>query len=171
MFSYRLQPVLRWRIVEKVEFPEETEPLEPSTWSANESTEGERKGERRTTSECVFLSSFYRVVRIKSWFMIWLNISSRFTCLYKCITLQTKRKKEPEDPWMTELLTIKRQRMEVEVRKAVALSGFLPHWKTINTCCSHYSQTLLFRASLQLVLSSAGRCRAHTQSKHHIVVV
>ena len=34
--------------------------------------------------------------------------------------LSDKRKKEPEDPWMAELLTIKRQRVEVEVRKAVA---------------------------------------------------
>nr|XP_022300425.1 uncharacterized protein LOC111108680 [Crassostrea virginica] len=32
-----------------------------------------------------------------------------------------KRKNEPEDPWMAELLAIKRQRVEVEVRKAVAL--------------------------------------------------
>ena len=35
--------------------------------------------------------------------------------------LSDKRKKEPEDPWMAELLAIKRQRVEVEVRKAVAL--------------------------------------------------
>ncbi|XP_078309333.1 uncharacterized protein LOC111131238 [Crassostrea virginica] len=32
-----------------------------------------------------------------------------------------KRKKEPEDPWMAELLAIKRQRVEAEVRKAIAL--------------------------------------------------
>ena len=35
--------------------------------------------------------------------------------------LSDKRKNEPEDPWMAELLAIKRQRVEVEVRKAVAL--------------------------------------------------
>ena len=35
--------------------------------------------------------------------------------------LSDKRKKEPEDPWMAELLAIKRQRVEVEVRKAIAL--------------------------------------------------
>ena len=75
--------------------------------------------------------------------------------------LSDKRKKEPEDPWMAELLAIKRQRVEVEVRKAVALeriASALEFKKTINTCSSHYSQTFLFRASLQLVLSSAGPC-------------
>ena len=52
------------------------------------------------------------------------NLISNFKFIYVLVLVHylsdKRKKKEPEDPWMTELLTIKRQRVEVEVRKAVA---------------------------------------------------